>query len=346
MDTDNSPVGYACLMNEGKPGNSEWFKKCMFDDIKRYSNMICDNDLILRTPLDEHWRFPLMKSSGGGSQVSYKVGFESRNPVYQNANHESDDDPILYEADIVPAIQVKVNGKTQYYVPKQPKHSATTSYKDNNELWRRSYPKEEQEIMSHLDDDGGCRKQCIRTLKAIRDLLQLTATCSYHIKTLVMNMARDISSSEYWVQENFGVCVIECLEKLCDCLCRSDLRNYFDQPMNLLSNPDGMIDLRDQLDQQFDSFHLKCFLNNEKFMVKLLTYRGTSPFDIVQRGKNEITRQFWTDVNFGINGPPPPGYNAFREVKNVIGRHNYHSEYQKMRECIMKLLKESFDIDV
>ena len=37
LDTENSPVGYAFLMNERKPGNSEWFKKCMFADI--YSNI-------------------------------------------------------------------------------------------------------------------------------------------------------------------------------------------------------------------------------------------------------------------------------------------------------------------
>ena len=243
-----------------------------------------------------------------------------------------------YEADIVPAIQLSVDGETQFYVPKQPKQY----HKDLDKLWRRSYPQEERDIMSRLDQDGGCRKQCIRSLKAIRDLLGLTATCTYHIKTLVMNMARDNTSSEYWSQENFGICFTDCLLKLSTTLRRSDLRHHFEPKMNLLSTGRCSLSRKDQDDQIFDSFHIQKYLTNEESLLELLAYRANVPFDSVQKEKNEITGQFWRDYDFGINGPPEPGWSLTGPIKDNIGQHNFEEEYLKMKLHIFKILDDRF----
>lgn len=180
-------------------------------------------------------------------------------PAVQIDVYESQHDEILwYSVDMVAGYEITVMGheNKNVYVAKQYNGDLTT--------WRRSFSIQEKEMMKTLDKDGGCRKQCVRMLKVLRETeAPLKSLQSYFIKTTLLNMLRD-KPSKSWARKNLGLRFVDLLRHLCDYLQKGMLPHYFLPKINLvesysdisLSNMVGRID------------HL---LNSQEAMTKLLT---------------------------------------------------------------------------
>ena len=96
--------------------------------------------------------------------------------------------------------------------------------------WRMSYSLEEKAILRKMDRGNGCRKQCLRILKAIRDREPtLGYLHSFILKTIILKNGTTTS----WDQKDLARRVLDMLDKLADALEAGNLTHY--PEMNILS---------------------------------------------------------------------------------------------------------------
>ncbi|CAH1795473.1 unnamed protein product [Owenia fusiformis] len=115
-------------------------------------------------------------------------------------------------------------------------------------LWARSYSLKEKELFKTIDVGDGCRRKCLKIIKAIfyYNRSQFKILSSYHVKTIIMGMSED----EDWRQRCLAERFIDVIISLRDHLDDGDLPHHFDPSVNLL-----------KYIKQDAKYNVKCFLN-------------------------------------------------------------------------------------
>ena len=109
--------------------------------------------------------------------------------------------------DIVPSIKMSEDDR---YVAKPYKDSANGAMElpsgvNSSTLWRKSYSVEERKLLCTIDAGGGCRKQLLRILKAMRNEdPTLKGLTSYHLKTLLLHENAKLRDKSDWAKEKLG----------------------------------------------------------------------------------------------------------------------------------------------
>lgn len=145
-------------------------------------------------------------------------------------------DKLWYSVDVVPSIEIPSSGTGKNrFVAKPFKSDLETEQDIIPKAWRKSYSLEEKELLMNIDRGNGCRKQCLRILKSIRDReASLNYLHSYVLKTVIFRNVQ--KGSVFWNQDNLGICVMSMLRKLCEALENKQLPHYFQSDINLLSD--------------------------------------------------------------------------------------------------------------
>ena len=141
---------------------------------------------------------------GGGADVRVdgrgliEVGVVTANVLTLHANGPAvmmkvfkDNGDFWYSVDMVPTF----NCDGEFYVPK--------SYKEIEKpgevftTWRRSFSIDEKNILRSVDKGSGCRRKCLRMLKAILPReTSLQSPCTYFLKTTLLNMVDDMTEDD------------------------------------------------------------------------------------------------------------------------------------------------------
>ena len=95
--------------------------------------------------------------------VGNKVKLRKHGPAIQmDVYHDMTKTLKEFSVDIVPSYQIRCPGVTKLFVAK-PYEKGT-----GNLSWRRSFSAEEKKEFKGIDDGDGCRRMCVRIIKAIR----------------------------------------------------------------------------------------------------------------------------------------------------------------------------------
>ena len=172
--------------------------------------------------------------------------------------------------DLVPAIKMS---ETERYVAKSFKifedEPRLPRGVDSNTLWRRSYSVEEKNLFSTIDADGGCRKQLLHILKAMRNEdPTLKGLTSYHLKTLLLHENKKLGSQCDWAQDKLGERFMGLLDSLKQSL-GGTLPNYFIPEVDLYN---GMSSIKRENIQG----RVKRLINSQQELSKVLQtdYKG------------------------------------------------------------------------
>ncbi|XP_063772882.1 cyclic GMP-AMP synthase-like [Pseudophryne corroboree] len=135
-----------------------------------------------------------------------------------------------------------------YMVPKQ----ANLGQENKTDTWRISFSNIEKEIISNHGSqkicceqrkEMCCRKQCLKLMKNLLELLKNTGNkrkmdqfCSYHAKTALLHMCTKYTKDEDWKLEDLDSCFNRYIEYFQTCLKYYTLHNFFIPSHNLFSS--------------------------------------------------------------------------------------------------------------
>nr|XP_006813319.1 PREDICTED: protein mab-21-like 1-like [Saccoglossus kowalevskii] len=134
--------------------------------------------------------------------------------------------------DLVPTLRIREDA---HYVAKPYKSYAeihTPLPCDSQLLWRQSFSKSERAILKKIDGDGGCRKDCCRILKSIRNEdPTLRALTSYHLKTALLHECDIVKD---WDKNKLDQRFLGMLGSLAKYSREKSLPHYFVPELNLM----------------------------------------------------------------------------------------------------------------
>ena len=149
-----------------------------------------------------------------------------------------------YFVDVVPALEIDIPGMEE-------KSRFVAKSSDVPRAWRVSFSMQEKALFSGMDKDQGCRKQCIRILKVLRNkeagLKKLT---SYHLKTALFYESKRLGEA-HWKPAKIGERVMGLLTLLRNAAKRAVLPHYFMPQINLMEaiSPATLGNIDDRLSQ-------------------------------------------------------------------------------------------------
>ena len=139
--------------------------------------------------------------------------------------------------------------------------------------WRRTFSVEEKKHFDGMDASNGCRKQCLRILKVIRNNeATFQRISSYHLKNTLFHEAKEHKNG--WSQENIGTKFMDLLRRLSQSFLTGKLPNFFNPEVNLLENIPP---------ETLKNMHCRCerLINNEARLIKLLeTIMGLEKYNV------------------------------------------------------------------
>lgn len=171
----------------------------------------------------------IQKLVNGHKELTEKVKLRKHGPAVQMDVY--DDGKIWFSVDLVPAYDIPGKDGMERYVAKPLK-----DYPDN--AWRRSFSGEEKELLNSLDKGNiGCRKQCLRILKVMRDKGPVFhILTSYHLKTVLFHECAEKSDNELWQPIHLAERVLDLMGRLCRSINKNSLPHYFLPEINLLKD--------------------------------------------------------------------------------------------------------------
>ena len=180
-------------------------------------------------------------------------------------------DCLWYSVDMVPGFEIDAPSGYHMYIGKPCKpvdFYGSTRAVALHLTWRRSFSIEETDKLSEWK---GCKKMVVRMVKVLREIdTTLKPLTSYIVKTVVMNMERDISCD--WFVNTLAMRFIDVLDELKECLYERNLSHHFhsgkgdNNTLNLLENYCDTI-----LDNM--AGRLNGLLNDQQKMTKVLNWR-------------------------------------------------------------------------
>ena len=209
-----------------------------------------------------------------------------RNPTSSNCKP-------WYSVDMVPGFQVYVGLPDGYhlYIAKPYKFADLGVCLYDPELtWRRSFSIEEKEKLK--DWDSGCRKMVIRMVKVLREIdPTLKPLTSYLVKTVVMNMDRDVQAE--WTVDNLGDRFVDVLNELKECLFHGYL------PHHVLSGNNLLADYNKTVQHQMER-RLSGLLNSQQKMMKVLSRTPPSCVEKSSHDQDDVhtNRDYYNDDDY------------------------------------------------
>lgn len=216
---------------------------------------------VLSTRLVKENFFGQLQKAVNALGYSNDIILRSHGPAAQMDVMKPGTRTLWYSVDMVAGFEVAagVPGQTEIYVAKPHKKRCKKS------SWRRSFSKEEKDMMNDIDADNGCRKPCLRMLKVLSKIdPALKPLQSYFFKTTLLTMVRDESKS--WDQTQLGLRLVDLLRKIQNYLKEKILPHYFCPSMNLL------IGFKAKTMKKVVK-HIDSLLSNEQVMSNLLSQR-------------------------------------------------------------------------
>ena len=223
-DTTNTPAGYTQLLV--KPEDVSHFKE------------LKNKEGLLSSDLVQRWFFGVMEKARAaliekGIITNENLTLHASGPAVMMKVFK-EDGSLWFTTDMVPTFELKSPSGNERYVAK--------AYKEIEKpgevftTWRRSSSVEEKDKMKSIDKGSGCRRMCVRMLKAMKAKESTFAPlCTYFLKTTLMNLDRD-EPNQSWEISQLGECFIRLLKELYDCLRKECLPNHFLPEMNLLES--------------------------------------------------------------------------------------------------------------
>ena len=226
MKTDDlAPAGYGKL--RPKPGKESHFKQ-----------LTCDG--LLSTNLVSQWFHgqltTAVKDLGLDGDV-LKLRYNGQAAIMLDVWIPGNPNDTWYTVDMVPTFEVTgPDGVKEAFVTKASENRPPEEHGKHFTTWRRSYSLEEKKKMNAIDHGNGCRRQCVRIMKVIKDReTALKSLPSYVIKTTLMNLTRDEPGLS-WSQKDLGLRFIDMLEALQKYLEQGYLPHHFTADINVLNS--------------------------------------------------------------------------------------------------------------
>ena len=116
----------------------------------------------------------------------------------------------------------------QLYIPKHSKYG-------RHDEWRKSYSREERDILKEIDEENDCRRHCVRITKAlfkVRSPSFIGIFPSYCIKTVAFDL--EDNKEIDWTEKNLAECSIFFLKKIEKHLEEKHLCHTFEKNFNLI----------------------------------------------------------------------------------------------------------------
>ena len=128
----------------------------------------------------------------------------------------------------------QICGDGCHLVMKQPKGSRLPDH-EKGFLWRYSFSAAEKKLFSQADhgEASSCRKQVLRILKALKEKLNLQPLKSYHLKTMLLYECEAVPRPVDWSFDCLSERFNSLLQRLENCLSRSNCPHYFIKDFNL-----------------------------------------------------------------------------------------------------------------
>ncbi|XP_077988214.1 protein mab-21-like 3 [Glandiceps talaboti] len=128
-----------------------------------------------------------------------------------------------------------------------------------NLYWLTSFGRCEMALYDGMDRDGGCRKQCLKILKKLREdhwcRLTNPALTSYHLKTLLLWECERYPYPSDWSPDKLGERIMALVQQLKTWIQSRRCPHYFIESINLFEDKDGK--LKDPQGQDFDFVETK-----------------------------------------------------------------------------------------
>ncbi|XP_033735598.1 protein mab-21-like 3 [Pecten maximus] len=123
--------------------------------------------------------------------------------------------------------------------------------------WTLSFAACEKELLESIDENGTCRRKCLRILKTLKEKIWCTDNArkgltSYHLKNVLFWECEDHPFDTEWQQELLATRVRTMIYRLLGYLQRGNLPLYFHTGVNLLSSKDK--DVLQQVANNIKSF--------------------------------------------------------------------------------------------
>ncbi|XP_070538633.1 protein mab-21-like 3 [Ptychodera flava] len=111
--------------------------------------------------------------------------------------------------------------------------------------WQTSFQRCEVVLLEGIDKDEGCRKQCLRILKKLREDFWCRSTkpvlSSFHLKTLLLWECERHPHSTDWSREKLGERVLGLVRELKTWVSRRRCPHYFIPEINLFTDKHGKL---------------------------------------------------------------------------------------------------------
>jgi len=134
------------------------------------------------------------------------------------------------------------------------KATGTDSVPKDNLYWQTSFGRCEKVLIDGIDADEGCRKQCLRILKKLReDHWSMNgqgkpALSSYHLKTLLLWECEKYPQSSDWSRDKLGERVMGLVRQLKRWSEEKRCPHYFIESINLFADKYGKLKNEEGLD--------------------------------------------------------------------------------------------------
>ena len=279
IKTIASDLEFDCLVVlEGMPyiDNGKYppgYKKLWPNDQGLATQSMCEGSYLSPRKILSTFQSELQKSIAD-LERSEEMKLREHGPAVQIDVYRGDSGCFWYSVDMVPGFEVIGPGGGYHYIrhmyigkPCKPVNfDRSTRAVALHLTWRRSFSIEETDILSRWN--GGCKKMVVRMVKVLREIdTSLMPLHSYIMKTVVMNMERDVSCD--WSVDNLAMCFIDVLDELKECLRKGYLPHHFlsgkgdNNTLNLLEN---------YHDAKLDNMEgrLNGLLNDQQKMMKVL----------------------------------------------------------------------------
>ncbi|KAF6075176.1 mab-21 like 3 [Phyllostomus discolor] len=110
-----------------------------------------------------------------------------------------------------------------------------------NYHWQLSFSLAERVLLEQLDEDGGCRRQCFRALRQLKEDVwcpgHRPVLTSHHLQTVLFWTCEKYPHSKDW--QVFSKGLLRLAKKLHRCVSQRFLKHFFVQRCNLLQHADA-----------------------------------------------------------------------------------------------------------
>uniref|UniRef100_A0A8C0WT57 Protein mab-21-like 3 n=1 Tax=Castor canadensis TaxID=51338 RepID=A0A8C0WT57_CASCN len=108
----------------------------------------------------------------------------------------------------------------------------------SNYHWQLSFSQAEQVLLEQLDEDGGCRRQCLQVMRQLKEDVwcpgKRPVITSYHLQTVLFWTCEKYPHPKDW--QVFSKAFLRLVRKLHKCVSQHFLKHYFVPKSNLLQS--------------------------------------------------------------------------------------------------------------